>query len=370
VILCGPFLGAGQIGGYGRCNELIASSPLMERFGVKRLPVTLPGEGSYVRRMLVDLARTRRCLKQVPAPIFHVTAQYYYGTYREYAQYRMAKRARRSFVYDIRAGSFVEAFEGSRVPLERRLLRRLLEGADAITVEGRSYVDWIAGKFGKRPIWFPNFVQLRHRDLYPRAALDRPLSGRPLQLVYAGRLVPQKGLEELVRACALVESRGVGVQLNLLGSGEPGYEAQLQQLAGEQLPTDRVVFHGVLRHEEVLRFLATQHIFAFPTRWPGEGHSNVVNEAMQIGLPIVTTRQGFLGDVVTPECGVVLSEPEPEALAKAVLELASDWDRLRGCGAAAYERVYREFADAVVLARLADLYQQLLHGRGEGPSVS
>ena len=135
---------------------------------------------------------------------------------------------------------------------------------------------------------------------------------------------------------------------------------RLRRRAEEQLAADRVLFRGILDHEAVLSCLSTQQVFIFPTRWEGEGHSNAVNEAMQIGLPIVTTRQGFLADVVTEECGAVLPSPEPEALARAIAELRGDWQRLRACGAAAHARVYREFSDAAALPRLAGLYASLL----------
>jgi glycosyltransferase involved in cell wall biosynthesis len=359
VILCGPFLVEGVIGGYGRCNELTASSPYLEAIGIQRLPITVPGDGSYVRRMAVDLERTWRCLRDVPAPIFHLTAQYHWGTYREYLQYRMARRAGRRFVYDIRAGNFKKAFDGSTIPLERRMLREMLFGADAITVEGRRELGWIADSLGREAVYFPNIVQLKHRDDHPRAALEPRRVGERLRLVYSGRLAPEKGLEELLNACAMLESRGIEVMLNLLGSGDAGYEERLRRLATENLPSDRVVFKGVLDHQALLAFLATQHIFTFPTRWDGEGHSNALNEAMQIGLPIVTTQQGFLGDVVTAECGAVLPSPVPDALARVIAELQSDWERLRACGAAAHERVYREFSDATVFPRLVRLYESL-----------
>jgi glycosyltransferase involved in cell wall biosynthesis len=315
--------------------------------------------------MVTDLRRTRRCLRETTAPIFHLTAQKYRGIYREWLQFEMARRAGRRFVLDVRAGSLVEAYEDRSTPLRRRLLADMLRRADAITVEGKPYIEWIARVFGREALWFPNFVQLRHRDMFPRAPLERPGPGAPYRVVYAGRLIANKGLEELVRACGRLErERGVPVCLHLAGPGEGDFEPVLRRLAQTVGPAE-TVFTGRMDHADLLRLLATNHVFAFPTRWRGEGHSNAVNEAMQVGLPIVTTDQGFLPDVVTDACGIRVPRGDDRALEDALAELLGDWDRLRACGHAARERVYAEFSDEVVLRRLAGLYRTLLGPEGD-----
>ena len=53
------------------------------------------------------------------------------------------------------------------------------------------------------------------------------------------------------------------------------------------------------------------HIFLFPTKWPGEGQSNSLIEAMQNGLIPVVSNQGFNEDVVA-DCGVILPSNSTE----------------------------------------------------------
>jgi glycosyltransferase involved in cell wall biosynthesis len=364
VILCGPFPESNSIGGYARYNGLVSASFLNDRFGIERLPLTVPGDGGFLRRMAVDLRQTRRRLRECPAAIFHLTAQYQLGTYREYAIYREAKRQRRSFVYDIRAGTFIECYEAPNARLRRRLLREMLEGADAVTAQGRSYVRWLEAQLGLEATWIPNLVSARQRGVYPTAPLERPASGDPIRLVYAGRLVPTKGLEETIEACGDLEKGGIVAELHAAGPGAASYRDTLERDASRTLARSRLIFHGALDHDRLLRLLATCHVFVFPTRWIGEGHPNAINEAMQVGLPIVATRHGFIEDVVTPDCGVLLPAPDGRLVAHAIADLTADWDRLRSCGAAAQQRVYRAFSDEVVLGRLAEVYERLLRQRG------
>lgn len=359
VILCGPFPESGKIGGYARCNDLIASSFLNDEFGIVRLPISAPGRHGLVRRMVSDLADAAQCLRRHAAPVFHITAQYYRSTPREWALFRMAKLAGKKVLYDIRAGVFVWDYEHPQAPVHRWMLRDMLHHADALTVEGKTYLPWLKTHFGRDAVWVPNFVRADDCARIQPAALQQPAAGQPCEIVYAGRLVGNKGIEEAIAACGQLLGEGIAVRLNLVGGGEPDEEARIRALAA-QLPEGAVVFHGMLDHGGVLAVLARCHVFSFASTWYGEGHANAINEAMQSGLAIISTRQGFLGDVVTADCGVVLDEASGTAVAAALRALISDWPRLQAAGAAARERVLSHYVDRVVLRELGDVYASLI----------
>ena len=358
VVLCGPFPGDGMVGGYARVNEFVAGSELGQRLGIVRLPVTLPHEGSLPTRLFADVRRARAAVRRPGIRIFHLTAQYHTGTYREWLQYRIARRAGCAFLLDIRGGCFASAYEDPGSPLQRRLLAEMLRGADAITVEGRADAAWIES-LRRHATWFPNFVRAGDRSLHPPAALHAPAAGEPLRLAYAGQLRAEKGLLELVDACVLLEESGTPVLLELAGVGDDAFVAALRARAG-RLPEGHLRLLGRLDHGALLDALSRVHLFVFPSRWRCEGHSNAVNEAMQVGLPIIATRQGFTADVVGPDCGRLLDAPAPRPLADAIASLAHDWPTLVACGRAAYERVYGSFTDELALARLESVYRELL----------
>lgn len=321
--------------------------------------MTVPGDGGLVGRFVEDVRRTRRAVRGSGARILHLTAQYHTGTYREWMQWRIARAAGLRFVLDIRGGCFIEAYERNARPLERRLWRSVLRGADAITVEGRSDARWLEARFGRSATWFPNFVHAADRTRFAPAPLEPPRPGEPLRLVYAGQLRPEKGLSELVDACGLLGSRGTPVTLDLAGVGEERFVDSLRTRAAA-LPAGTLRLAGRLEHAALLGLLRTAHVFVFPSRWHCEGHSNAVNEAMQMGLPVVATRQGFSEDVVTPDCGRIVGDGAGPTLAAAIADLAGDFSALRRAGSAARERVYAEFGDDVVLARLEAVWRGLL----------
>lgn len=365
ILLCGPFPHETGIGGYARVNAFVAGSALAERLGIAPLPVTVPADGSAVARLGEDFRRARRALAAPGVRILHVTAQYHAGTYREWLQYRLARRHGVRFLLDIRGGCFVEAFEDPRRPLQRALWARMLRGADAITVEGRSDADWIARRFGRSASWLPNFVRAEDAARHAPAPLAPPAPGRPLRLFYAGAFREEKGLLELVQACGLLHARGVPVRLELAGAGEPDFEARLAA-GSRDLPAGTLERLGRLEHEALLEAMRHAHVFVFPSRWRCEGHSNALNEAMQSGLPVVASRQGFSPDVVTPDCGMLLDAVTPPAIADAVSALQADWPDLVARGRAARARVYALFSDASALARLGRVYESLLGDAADG----
>lgn len=366
TLLCGPFPepGAAAAGGYARANELLATSPLASRVGVERLPVSPPAAGSAARRLALDLARARRTLRHCPAPVFHLTAQYQAGTWREWALHRLARRAGRAFLLDIRAGCFPEAYARQR--LRRPFLAAMIRGAHALAVEGRRDQAWLRERFGREALWLPNFVSAAVLESTPPASLAPPAEGEPFRLAYAGRITPEKGLHELVDACATLRAAGVRLRLALFGDGRPAEVAALEERARKALGPEGLELAGALPYAALLRRLGSAHLFVFPSRWWGEGHANAVNEAMQAGLPVVASTQGFLADVVTPECGWLVPPGDVRALARAIGEALADPERLRTRGRAARERARAHFSDAAVLPALDRLWDRLARGERVG----
>jgi len=103
------------------------------------------------------------------------------------------------------------------------------------------------------------------------------------RLIFAGRLVPQKGLPTALRALKLLVDQGYHVHLTLFGEGPAVYEAELYALVDELKIEAYVTFFGQCRDWQAYAGDATA--FVFPTK--GEGTSNVILESLAVGLPVV-----------------------------------------------------------------------------------
>lgn len=148
--------------------------------------------------------------------------------------------------------------------------------------------------------------------------------GEPLRLVTVGRLSKDKNVASIIRSIPLIQARIPDVSLSVVGDGEERFD--LENLAAPLDGAERVVFHGNVSHAEVLRILSESHLFVFPTRVK-EGFPKAVLEAMACGLPVIATGISIIPRLIR-DCGHVLAETNPEAVAQAVLGLLADEDKM------------------------------------------
>ena len=150
-------------------------------------------------------------------------------------------------------------------------------------------------------------------------------SEREPELLAVARLVPQKGLDLLIRAFAsLHESVRSGWRIVLVGDGPE--RGALEALAQQQGIRDQVVFEGF--QSDPLRYMQRASIFTLPSRF--EGMPNALLEAMAAGLPSVVSdaSPGPLEMVCDGRQGLVVPNENIEALAAALQQLMRD-QRLR-----------------------------------------
>lgn len=178
-------------------------------------------------------------------------------------------------------------------------------------------------------------VKVRHNpkrsDLLERAA-PRSLSREKLGLgdsdvavVAIGHAVPVKGWDVLLHAFADLACRVDNARLLLVGSYDASHEAafycKLKRFVDEYNLGKMVRFTG--RIEGIQDVLSAADIFVQASR--SEGFSNVLIEAIDAGLPCVTTRVGVAEQVVRPgENGLLVERCDAAALTAAIRQLVED----------------------------------------------
>lgn len=176
--------------------------------------------------------------------------------------------------------------------------------------------------------------------------------GQPL-LVFAGRLVHEKGLQELIKALPLLRQELPGLRLVVAGTG--------QQLAAQQ---DRAVRYGVsdliswvgfLDAAEMAGLLAAADLVVVPSLY--EPFGMVALEAQLAGTPVAVSDTGGLAELVEPgRTGLRFAPQDPAAIAAAVRDVAADPAKARRMAAAAQRRARQEFGWAAVALRTAEVY--------------
>jgi glycosyltransferase involved in cell wall biosynthesis len=180
----------------------------------------------------------------------------------------------------------------------------------------------------------------------------------PPRIICVGRMIPMKGHIVLLRALAAARRRVPEIELKVAGQGplEPTVRALSKELALE----DRVRFVGHVA--PIQRALEDASVVVVPSL--GEGFGMVALEAMERARPVIASAIGGLADIVRDgETGLLVPPGEAEALAHAIVELASHPERAAQMGEAGRRRALRCFPEAGPVDRVETLYRSLLASR-------
>jgi glycosyltransferase involved in cell wall biosynthesis len=186
-----------------------------------------------------------------------------------------------------------------------------------------------------------------------RAAAIRRDHVRPIVL-FAGRMVPYKGVDVLLRALAGVDAAAI-----LVGDG-PMRETWTALARGLGI-ADRVSFAGAVGSDELLALYHACDLFVLPSVTRAEAFGYVQLEAMACGKPVISTRlpSGVAWVNRHEETGLTVPPSDAGALRRALARLVGDPRLRQQMGEAGRTRVAAEFTMERMGAASAALYREL-----------
>jgi glycosyltransferase involved in cell wall biosynthesis len=184
------------------------------------------------------------------------------------------------------------------------------------------------------------------------APAPRERRAEPPVVVYASRLVAEKGVHPLLDAAARLPA---GVRLRMIGSGRTEREVRAR-VAAEGLPVDVL---GALPQAEVAGHLRTAAAAVLPALW-WENCPMAVLEAAALGVPVVASDVGGIPELVDDgRTGLLVPPGDAAALAAALIRLVQDPATAARLGAAAWARVRERHDPARHLEALVRLYEDV-----------
>lgn len=172
------------------------------------------------------------------------------------------------------------------------------------------------------------------------------------QLISVCRLVPAKGLDTLLEACALLKQKGVPFVLHLIGDGP--IRKELEELAADLGIYEDTIFYGYMLHPE--EFMPFFDIFVLPSR--AEAFGSVFAEAALCLLALVGTEVGGIPEQIEDgRNGLLVPAGDSAALAAALETLIEDPDYRYELARAAWERAKRSYSLTRVIRQLSAVYR-------------
>lgn len=350
LLYFGPIAEKGKpaIGGYEAANRKNIDE--LRRQGIEVVEFRNPtinrkwgalGKLAYFKLFLYPFALIKYCGKK--DVILHITPLYRALAWPSVFTLWVAKILGIKRILDLRGGSFTHYYTVKGTAY-KWMLKKMLNFATVVTVEGRRYIREIKDIIGYngKMIYFPNLEECSNL-VYKHREQEK------YNLFYFGRITQNKGLDIIIDLINRLDDR---FHLYLAG----GIAADFDENEIRENP--KITYLGILTRDEIKEQMPKMHFFIFPTRHIGEGQSNSLIEAMSEGLIPVVADQGFSAEVVA-DCGIVLPQnSDAEEYKKAVMSIAEK--DLREQGEKCIKHINAHHNLKREIAKLVELYKTII----------
>jgi UDP-glucose:(glucosyl)LPS alpha-1,2-glucosyltransferase len=233
----------------------------------------------------------------------------------------------------------------ARSPAARtRMLRRLRLVMTSSDYLRERFMEGISSDASRR-------VEVLHNCI-DMDAIPAPLERERL-ILFAGRVVPDKGADSFIAACLLALPSLPGWRAEIIGAdgmSADGRETDYVRRIGAEASAAGVAMTGYRDHPLVLEAMSRAAIVVVPSRW-NEPFGLTALEALACGAPLIVSPRGGLPEVAG-DAAVYANPDDPAEIAARIVALAEDPERRSLLSDAGRERA-RAFDTPVAAARLA-----------------
>ena len=242
----------------------------------------------------------------------------------------------------------------------------------AATPAEQAQLHWLYGARSGKEVVIPPGVDLERFAPIPREEAKAHMGIPPCNrsIMFAGRIEPLKGIDTLLQAMALIQSRypevAEKVCLAIIGgdpwSDNPDLEmARLQAMRTQLGIHDFVTFLGAKDQNELPYYYSAAEMVIMPSHY--ESFGMVALEAMAMGTPVMASEVGGLAFLVRDgENGFHVPSRDPEALASRIYELLTNEECAQTLGRQAQIHA-QDFGWPLIVDRMLVVYDELLNER-------
>lgn len=177
-----------------------------------------------------------------------------------------------------------------------------------------------------------------------------------VKILFLSNLIESKGVFVLLEACKVLKEKGVPFECLFIGGEGDINNVQFNQKVKDLELVKEVSFIGKKYGEEKRNYFSKATIFAFPTYYSNECFPLVLLEAMQAKLPVISTFEGGIPDIVENQVSGFLVEQENiEALANKIEILICDKELRKEMGSNGKIKYETEFTLEIFEKRLSTI---------------
>ena len=269
----------------------------------------------------------------------------------------------------------IHTFTGLVWPTEKGLKRRILMATDWLTCACATHVipegegvklDLLGNRITQKPLKVLGYGNVKGIDMQRFSRRDEVMqlaakirNDSVFTFIFVGRIVGDKGINELVAAFARLNKDITNTQLNLVGRFEEKLDpvSEWTKNTIHEHPCIQAV--GSIQGDELLAYYAAADCYIHPSY--REGFPNTVLEAGAMGLPsIVTDINGSREIIIGDENGLIVPPRNENALYEAMLRMVHNTEERERMAGNARQMIADRFEQGFVRKCLYDFYDAIL----------
>jgi glycosyltransferase involved in cell wall biosynthesis len=307
------------------CLDILKSD---KRFDVQNVKLNYSGAMSDVGKLtlsklygiIIVIRQIRHLIKNFnPEIIYFMPALSGFALLRDYLFLRIIKTFnRRKLILHIRTQIKREDFGN---PLKKIIFKGLLQ-CDKVIVLGPELVENLNGEVTRNKIFIlPNAIPNTLSNKEFEKINNRKNKNTDLNLLFLSNLEESKGCFKLLEVCKLLYDAGEKYTCHFVGDWRSDNERQrfFRYIEKYNL-SGNIIYHGRLISKEKKEMLTSADILIFPTE--NDACPRVIIEAMEFGLPVISTRVGTIPSLIEHgKTGFILEKNQATEIFDYVIKL-------------------------------------------------
>jgi len=242
------------------------------------------------------------------------------------------------------------------------LLRRKMDAARFVITCTDANRDYLENLASRTPVYcIYHGLNAEFCNIMKEQPATRATNGH-FRVLGVGRLIPKKGFDILVQACAILQQKHVPFEAIIVAEGGE-HEKEIRRLITAHGLENSVFLPGPMSQSQLFDEYQKESAFCRPCRvlenGDRDGLPNVLMEAMAVGVPVVSTPISGIPELIHDGVnGLLVPSEDSRALADAFLRLISDNRLAKDLSRNAQETIESRFNGDKFAARMASLFRE------------
>lgn len=302
----------------------------------------------YANRIL------KAILKKKPDLVYFTLSASGYAFYRDLLYVIIIKLFRIKILFHLHGRGFYKA--GSKSWLAKKFQQYIFKNQYVIILD-KNLVSDLKDIINTEPFVVPNTSPIPMKSF---SILKRIPDKEIADILFVSNFIKEKGILDLINAVNILKTAGYKFKVKLVGAQSDISQEFLESYIRQNNLEDVINVLGPLFDDKKIAEYSNSDIFVFPTYYKTEAFPLVILEAMQFGLPVISTFEAAIPSIIDDGVtGFLVTSRHPELLAKKIEILINDPGLAKKMGEAGREKFLKKYSMDIFEQNMLEIFEIL-----------